>query len=79
MQIEKNIPYSKKKVKKETHFPFSEMEIGDSFLMEFNRVNFNINFDRMAVANAACQWGKKTGTKFSIRREENGFRCWRIA
>jgi len=63
-KIEKKIPLPRK-------YPFDEMEVGDSFELP-------TNWKRTTVAVAALRYGKVTGTKFSIRKTPEGFRCWRI-
>jgi hypothetical protein len=52
-------------------YPFSEMNIGDSFAGEVP--------DTQLVRNAACNYANKHGGKFTVRTVDGGFRCWRIA
>jgi hypothetical protein len=54
-------------------YPFKQMQPGDSFL---------IKEDAMEVARirtAAYHYGRENkGIKFSIRKTDSGFRCWRL-
>lgn len=67
MKIEKGVPMPKSGRKK---YPFGQMEVGDSFYTE--------NHFR-TVAPSACGYGQRHGKKFSVRKEGEGTRCWRIA
>jgi hypothetical protein len=72
IKIEKNIKipamygrYSK--------YPFGEMKVGDSFLIE--------RADELGnLRQAASHWARRNGgkAKFSIRKWEKAFRCWRV-
>jgi hypothetical protein len=55
-------------------FPFEQMNVGDSFVIPDD-------ITRSAVTMAAWRYGKKTGTKFSVKRlpGELRYACWRIA
>jgi hypothetical protein len=66
MQIEKNIPMPPTRIKK---YPFSEMEVGDSFLTE-----------KCSVRASACAFTERIDPekKFATRKVECGFRVWRI-
>ena len=69
-EIKKNmsehIPTNRKK------YPFSDMEIGDSFLA----VDISMN----TVSPSCVKYGKALNMKFSVRHEgENSSRVWRIA
>ena len=64
IKIESGIPMPAK-------FPFAEMKVGDSFLVPDGT-------NRSTVAVYANRHGKKTGTKFTLRRTPEGIRCWRI-
>jgi len=67
--IDKNVPvptrspYSK--------YPFGAMAVGDSFFYPGPTSEY--------VRNAAHHWGKNNGAKFSVRKDDGGYRCWRIA
>jgi len=57
-------------------YPFSSMEIGDSF---FVAADANAN-KKMAttIGAAARNYSKKHATKFTVRLVEKGVRCWRV-
>lgn len=65
-KIEKGITHSKSKLS----FPFGEMAVGDSFHADANV------FTRLA--SAASWYGKRHDKKFSVRRDGDGHRCWRV-
>lgn len=54
-------------------FPFDQMKVGDSFVIPEG-------VTRSAVTMAAWRYGKKTGTKFSVKRllDGKGYACWRV-
>jgi len=66
-KIEKNIPLPRNKTKP-NKYPFSDMEIGDSFYTE-----------GASVMSAACIHAKRKGGKFLCRKQGNGTRVWRTA
>lgn len=68
-KIEKGIPTPPRRSTKKI-YPFSEMEVGDSFLAE-----------KRTVGRAAIGFAKhhKNGWKFALRKDGDGFRIWRIA
>lgn len=68
MRIDKNIPMPPRGYE----LPFDQMEVGDSFLLPSG---VSPGYAR-ALIHAAQ---KKLSKKFSLRRTDNGFRCWRIA
>lgn len=51
-------------------WPFSEMEVGDSFLVP--------DESSQSARSCAVQFSKRTGRKFSIRTIDGEIRCWRI-
>jgi uncharacterized protein (DUF2249 family) len=63
IKIDKNITIPDKRNK----YPWDTMEIGDSFY-----TNSNV---RMLTHTRS----KVYGHKYSVRKEENGFRVWRVA
>lgn len=65
MKVESGISYPAER------FPFSSMEIGDSFLL-------SPDTKRMTVQVAALRYRKKTGKAFAIRKTSQGYRCWRV-
>lgn len=52
-------------------YPFKEMGVGDSFAVPREEV--------AAVRNAAAQYGYRTGYIMSVRKDGDGFRCWRLS
>ncbi len=67
MIIEKNIPIPPKKHGKERTSPVWNMEIGDSYFTDGRNKN---EYARVANAN---------GWKFTVRKEGDGYRVWRVA
>jgi len=67
-KIEKGVPMQKHK---SDVYPFSEMEIGDSFFVEGG--------DKYKLGPAASSSGKRHGRKYSVRLVEGGYRVWRTA
>ena len=65
MKIDKGIPYPARKAK----YPFNEMDVGDSFFIE-------AGFD--AARSSSAVFGSRNNKKFSFRKVDGGFRCWRI-
>lgn len=54
------------------HFPFNEMEVGDSFAIPFA--------EAQRVRTAATNYGIKHGIKFSVLKvDSETSRCWRVA
>ena len=80
-KIEKNIAWSKSEGNKPPIYPFSSMEIGDSFLYDEPYSRYNMS----KISNAARNWATKTDEKkcrnwrFSTRKvNDNQIRIWRI-
>jgi hypothetical protein len=72
VKIEKNIPIPGIRGGALTRkYPFNEMEVGDSIFVEKRKGLYN-------PGNAAGNYGKTHGMKFSVRKVEGGFRIWRI-
>lgn len=74
VKIEKGIPIPKTRGRK-NEYPFNEMEVGDSFFIdgddkEASRVR--VSFCQMKRRN------KNFKKKFTVRKVEGGFRCWRF-
>lgn len=65
INIEKNIPIT---ADGNSLYPFQCMDVGDSF--------FVVREGR--VRQAAHNYGARTGKKFTVRKQENGVRVWRI-
>lgn len=51
-------------------YPLADMQVGDSFFMPAAIKN--------SVAGCATSHGKRYNKKFTIRRDANGYRCWRL-
>lgn len=64
MQIEKNVPLP-------TKYPWEDLEVGDSVLIDEERVYNNARY-------SAYYHGKKTNKKFICRKEGTGGRVWRV-
>jgi len=66
-KIEKNIPFPRSG----SMYPIAEMEVGDSFLVE--------DIDkRSSVVTTICRFRKEQpDRKFTTRKVEDGYRCWR--
>jgi len=47
-------------------YPFSKMEVGDSF------------FVKTKSGKSAYMYSKRHGMRFTVRKEGDGFRIWRI-
>lgn len=72
MILEKNIPKPKKTTAGRVPiYPLGEMEVGDSFRVSEEKC--------ITVRVAASIHGKKYGKKFTVRKYEDAYRCWRIA
>lgn len=52
-------------------YPFRDMAVGDSFAI-------HDELTKVSVANAASGCSIRTGMKFSVRKHEGAWRCWRI-
>lgn len=73
LKVENGVTVPPKTTRKNRKYPFREMEVGDSLLVENEP-------DRLRVYAAANTWGRLNGgRKFRVVREEKGIRAWRIA
>jgi len=72
-KIDKNIPIPKSGRGRKGYlcdlYPFEEMEIGDSFFTDEDGRNFS---------GKVYTVGKRLNKKFSVAKEGDGCRCWRI-
>ena len=68
MKIEKNVPMPPRGY----DLPFDQMEVGDSFVLP-EKVSHG--YARGLIHKFQKTNGKK---KFSLRRTETGYRCWRM-
>jgi hypothetical protein len=69
-QIEKGVSLNTVRASK---YPFRDMEVGDSFFVEGDGAAATL------VRYASVNEQRKSGKRFSTRRVEGGYRCWRIA
>jgi len=70
-EIEKNhvVPASVDGLGRREKYPWSQMEVGDSFFVKDGEVR--------KVAGAACHAGRRAGKKFVVRAVDGGVRAWR--
>lgn len=73
MKIDKGVPIPEKK-NKESKYPFDQMEVGDSALME------DYTPENMRKLNSIIYYytSKNKGKKFTQRQEGDKIRVWRI-
>lgn len=73
MKIEKGVPCPYSGRRDGPQYPFSEMEVGDSFLIpkEMNYINVRYGYFSF-VHRRGLDW------KFTVRKTPEGHRCWRI-
>jgi hypothetical protein len=67
IKIDKSIAITDNRKNKKCKYPWKEMSIGDSFFTESN------------VRMLAYITGRNTNKKYSVRKENNGYRAWRTA
>ena len=67
-KIDKKTPFP---IRARDKYPFRDMQVGDCF-------TFSV-IQRNTVTNAALQYGKRFGAKFTTRREGDLVRIWRTA
>lgn len=71
-QIEKSVPIQE--IKPPNYYPFSQLEVGDSFLVP--------DADKKKIASVracASTFAKKSGRKLVCKKAEGGVRVWRTA
>lgn len=70
-KIQKNVPIPGK-AKKKSKYPFEKMAIGDSFVAPVKPAGLYV---------AARKWAKDNNadSRFVVRAEGEGSRCWRAA
>ena len=71
VMIDKGIAIPEIKRKNRTSYPYDAMDVGDSFFAPGTKIT--------VMCNLQYRIGKRTGRKFTARREGNGVRVWRIA
>jgi hypothetical protein len=52
-------------------YPFAKMKVGDSFLIPPEK-------SKGSATVSAYRYGASSGKKFTIRKTDKGYRCWRI-
>lgn len=62
--VDRGVPLPRK-------YPFGDMRVGDSFLIPASA-------KRASVTVAAKRFGDKHGMKFTVRKTDKGYRCWRL-
>ena len=67
-KIDKRVPLPLARLGK---YPWREMQVGDSFLVERE--------DQRAMGAKASTAGRRLGRKFATRVVEGGIRVWRVA
>jgi hypothetical protein len=73
-QIEKNVPLPlRPKQGRPAKYPFATMSVGDSFFVSIGGVV------ETSFRNVAAQAGKRLGRKFSVKKNHDGFRVWRVS
>lgn len=73
--IDKNVPMPEGRAR--SRYPYADMEVGDSFFVVTNGTDENATARRLR--GSSFTYGKKAGSKFSVRKMDNGFRVWRVA
>jgi len=78
MEIESSIPVPEDKFKGKGKrvYPFEEMCVSDSFWAHQDGLGKYGAKLRSAVSHRNNR--KKDGKKFIVRKDSNGYRCWRI-
>ncbi len=72
IKIDKDIPFRPAiRGKRDSKYPWMEMEIGDSFL-------FPASLKKSTACNNASFASKSHGKKFVVRKTPEGYRCWRV-
>jgi len=80
-QIVKGIAIIQARKGRPTQYPFKQMEVGDSFFVEFTEEEMKsakLKSKKQATILSAARVGRY-GIKISTRRVENGIRAWRIS
>lgn len=69
IEIEKGLPIPAKRPGPMSKYPFSAMEIGDSFFVATSR---------QSLSKSVHTARKRLGRRFTCRAEPGGYRVWRI-
>ena len=73
LEIEKGIPMPDKKYGRHLKYPFKEMEITDSFIVECKK-----DESHQKLVNILSSARHYKPMKFRTETVETGIRCWRI-
>lgn len=65
--VEKGYPIPERRC---TKYPYGKMDVGDSFYC---------TEERTRLYSSSSQYGLRNGMKFSVRKEGDGYRVWRIS
>lgn len=76
LKIDEGIPVPERARSTWAKYPWKEMKVGDSFLIE--RVNGEVIAIVRDRANKAVQYAKKYGHEYCTRASDEGVRVWRI-
>jgi hypothetical protein len=69
-RIDKNIPQPAFGARGVRKYPFSDMEVGDSFSLP--------RIERLKVKEAAKGYGRRSGRKLRVATTNDEVRCWRV-
>lgn len=77
--IETGVPIPKVSKPTRVKYPWADMEIGNSFLVECEPDEATAR--RASVVSSASAWARRhaPGRKFSVRSVDGGIRVWRTA
>ena len=70
-KIETNVPPPATRENRAIRYPFKEMEVGHSFVLTKDQKD--------QVRSAASYYGSRNSRLYSVRKDGNGYRCWRVA
>lgn len=76
IKIDKGIPIPL--FKSSRRYPFTDMEIGDSFIVECDRTDCKKVMAAVSGAGRLFRNRMKSNAKFTVKIVENGIRCWRV-
>lgn len=66
-KVEKHVPVPPPRA----IYPWSEMEVGDSFFVDDPRL-------RERISSAAAKERQRSGKRFTVRKVRGGLRVWRV-
>ena len=76
MDIDKNVPIPANVLGKK--YFFDEMQVGDSFFVRTKNTPYDKHKAAASITRCA-KVSKVEGLKVTVRRVDNGVRCWRVA